>query len=100
MDYDVITGKEDVFVNRFKEVMDLMKSMDLHHETRLFKDVYNDEPSFLVVSEWKTKEGFMEFIKSDVFRETTNWGKEEVLRDRPRHKVYKTSAMENNRPSS
>jgi heme-degrading monooxygenase HmoA len=43
----------------------------------------------LIVSEWSEEQAFNEFIRSDAFRAVTNWGKEQILSDRPRHKVYK-----------
>ena len=39
--------------------------------------------------EWSDEEAFKSFIQSDAFRSVTNWGREQILSDRPRHKVYK-----------
>ncbi|HBL47533.1 MAG TPA: antibiotic biosynthesis monooxygenase, partial [Planctomycetaceae bacterium] len=39
--------------------------------------------------EWSDEQAFKDFIQSDAFRAVTNWGKEEILSDRPRHKIYK-----------
>ena len=33
-------------------------------------------------------EAFLAFIRSDAFREVTNWGKEQILAGRPRHRIF------------
>jgi len=48
-----------------------------------------DGASYLITSEWSEEEAFNGFIRSEAFREVTNWGAEQILSDRPRHKVYK-----------
>jgi heme-degrading monooxygenase HmoA len=55
--------------------------------TRLYRDVVSSQ-SYLIHSEWETRDAFTAFIRSDAFREVTNWGKEEILADRPSHRIY------------
>ena len=59
-----------------------------HSNSTLWKDVA-DDASYLITSEWSDDSAFQAFIQSDAFREVTNWGKEQILSDRPRHKIYK-----------
>ena len=55
---------------------------------KLFKDVA-DDCSYLIISEWSDDKAFQAFLQSQAFRDVTNWGKEQILSDRPRHKIYK-----------
>ena len=88
MHYDVIPGKEAEFKNGFINVLEHLKQVAGHIESHLFEDVQS-AGSFLIQSEWQTHEAFNDFIKSPAFKNVTSWGKAEILRGRPRHKVYK-----------
>jgi heme-degrading monooxygenase HmoA len=87
MHYDVIPGKEQEFVAGFLRTLDLLKRLPGHVESRLFEDV-ESKGSYLILSQWDRKEDFEAFIHSAAFKETTSWGKAQILRGRPRHKVY------------
>ena len=87
MNYDVIPGKEKTFEDAFMKVLGAMENMPGHSESKLFRDV-RKPGSYLIVSDWKDKEAFSEFINSKQFADVTTWGKEEILSGRPRHKVY------------
>ncbi len=87
MNYKVISGKEETFESTFKSVVKAMGDIDGHSESYLFRDV-NDPQHYLIVSKWNKKAAFTAFIRSDTFRNVANWGKEEILSDRPRHEVY------------
>ena len=93
MNYQIFEDKEDLFLEKFKGVIELLNSMKAHQSTQLYKDVYSLKPSFLVISEWETRDAFLDFIKSDIFRQTTDWGKDGILSERPRHKVYQTEKL-------
>lgn len=88
MNYKVIEGKGQEFEDKFNAVMGALEGADGHTTSALYKDV-NETLSYLIVSEWSDEEAFTAFIQSDAFRAVTNWGKEQILSDRPRHKVYK-----------
>lgn len=88
MNYHVIAGKQSDFENKFAAVLGALRGAAGHTDSKLFKDV-SDDCSYLIVSEWSEEQAFNEFIRSDAFRAVTNWGKEQILSDRPRHKVYK-----------
>ncbi len=88
MNYHVIEGKQQDFEQKFAAVIDALKAADGHVSSTLWKDV-SDDASYLITSEWSDEEAFKSFIQSDAFRSVTNWGKEQILSDRPRHKVYK-----------
>lgn len=88
MHYDVVSGKEQIFIESFLKTLELMKTVAGHVESHLFEDV-QQRGTFLIQSEWATMKDFEAFIHSDAFRAVTAWGKAEILRGRPRHKVYR-----------
>lgn len=87
MNYDVIPGKEKTFEDAFKKVLGVMATMPGHSSSQLYRDV-SKPGSYLIVSDWNSKEAFSEFISSKQFADVTTWGKEQILSGRPRHKVY------------
>jgi heme-degrading monooxygenase HmoA len=87
MHYDVIPGKETEFKQGFLKVIDHLKTVPGHLDSHLYEDVAAPG-SFLIQSGWKTKQDFENFIHSDAFKQVTSWGKAEILRGRPQHKVY------------
>ncbi|MCH8906243.1 MAG: antibiotic biosynthesis monooxygenase [Candidatus Heimdallarchaeota archaeon] len=94
MNYDIFPDKEQLFVTKFKDVMDILSKDEFHQSSHLYKDVYNESPSFLVVSVWETRDAFLKFIKSDIFKKVTDWGKDGILSARPRHKVYSIQELQ------
>jgi heme-degrading monooxygenase HmoA len=87
MHYDVIAGKEEEFERGFLNVLDYLKGVAGHVESRMFEDV-RTIGSYVILSEWQTRDAFQAFLKSDAFKQVTAWGKAEILRGRPTHKVY------------
>lgn len=87
MHYDVISGKEQEFKQGFLNVINHLKTVPGHVESHLYEEVASPG-SFLIQSQWTTKQDFENFIHSDTFKQVTSWGKAEILRGRPRHKVY------------
>ena len=87
MQYEVIPGKEDEFEQGFLKVLEFLKTLPGHIESRMFEDVAS-VGSYLILSQWRSREDFDRFIHSDEFGKVTQWGKAELLRSRPRHKVY------------
>ncbi len=90
MYYDVIPEKAEMFTTRFREVIALLGTMPGHKETFLYHRV-DDPYSFAIMSEWEDRQAFLDFIGSETFRQTVSWGKEQVLRGAPRHKIYPKS---------
>jgi heme-degrading monooxygenase HmoA len=88
MNYHVIAGKEQDFEDKFAGVISALEAAEGHTSSTLWKDVA-DGASYLITSEWSDEDAFNEFIRSEAFRDVTNWGKEEILSGRPQHKVYK-----------
>lgn len=89
MNYHVIPGKEQDFEEKFAGVVAALEAAEGHSSSTLWKDV-TDGASYLITSEWSEEEAFTSFIGSDAFRQVTNWGKEQILAGRPRHKIYKS----------
>ena len=87
MHYDVIPGKETEFVTGFLNVLEHLKTVAGHIESHMYEDIQS-KGSYVILSEWQTKESFGAFISSAAFKQVTSWGKTEILRSRPRHKVY------------
>ena len=90
MYYDVIPEKSGLFTTKFQEVIALLSTIPGHKVTYLYQRV-DDPHSFAVISEWDDREAFLEFIGSETFRSVTQWGREQVLRGAPRHKIYPRS---------
>lgn len=91
MDYKIVPGKDEEFLAVFKKVMGIMEEMAGHAVTHLYRDV-DEEHDYLVVSEWTDEAAFNSFIESDRFKGVVTWGKENVLRSRPKHEIYGGSA--------
>jgi len=87
MHYDVIPGKEEEFEQGFLKVLEHLKTLPGHVESHMYEDVAS-AGSYVILSHWETKESFEHFIHSPEFAKVTAWGKAEMLRGRPRHKVY------------
>jgi heme-degrading monooxygenase HmoA len=87
MHYDVLPGKGPAFEAGFIGVLALMRTLPGHVETHLYEDVQTPG-SYVIMSQWQTKESFEAFIHSKEFADTVTWGKAEILATRPRHKVY------------
>ena len=88
MNYHVIEGKQADFEGKFNAVLAALRGAAGHSDSNLYKDI-NDGCSYLITSEWSDEKALQEFIQSQAFRDVTNWGKEQILSDRPRHKIYK-----------
>ncbi|MCH2125376.1 MAG: antibiotic biosynthesis monooxygenase [Pirellulaceae bacterium] len=88
MNYHVIEGKQQDFEDKFAAVIDALNAAEGHSNSTLWKDV-SDSASYLISSEWSDEQAFMDFIQSQAFRDVTTWGKEQILSDRPRHKIYR-----------
>jgi heme-degrading monooxygenase HmoA len=87
MHYEVIPGKEEDFKRGFAGVLGVLKTFPGHVESRLFEDV-NLPGSYMIWSQWSSKSDFEKFLKSPEFASATSWGKTQILRARPQHKVY------------
>ena len=88
MNYHVIEGKQQIFEDKFAAVIDALKAAEGHSTPTLWRDV-GDDASYLITSEWSDEQAFTDFIRSDAFRDVTNWGKEQILSGRPQHKIYR-----------
>lgn len=88
MNYRVLEGKQAEFEQKFAAVLDALRNAAGHQQSNLFQDVH-DRTSYLITSEWSDEAAFTDFIHSQAFKDVTNWGKETVLADRPRHRVYR-----------
>src|SRR3954465_13015817 len=92
MHYDVVAGKEQEFEQGFVKVLDHLKGVLGHVESRLYEDVQS-VGSYVILSEWQSHDAFTAFLRSDAFKQVTAWGRAEILRGRPRHRIYTDSTM-------
>jgi len=87
MHYEVVAGKELEFEKGFLGVLEHLKAVPGHVESHLYEDVAS-EGSYVILSQWESREAFNAFLRSEAFRKLTAWGKAEMLRSRPRHQVW------------
>ena len=88
MNYQVREGTQKLFEEKFAAVIGALRQATGHARSNLYRDV-NDECTYLIISEWSQETAFVEFIHSDLFKQVTDWGKEQILTARPQHKIYK-----------
>ncbi len=89
MNYYVLPGKGQIFEDACKKVVETMNGIEGHDESHLYREVGDDEPVYLIVSRWDSEGAFEAFVASDAFKKVTNWGKQNILSDRPRHTTYR-----------
>jgi|SRR6185437_4257085 len=87
MKYEVKPGKEEEFEKGFLGVLELLKTLPGHVESHLYEDVASIG-SYIIMSRWESKESYAAFLRSDAFKNAVAWGKAEILRSRPQHRVY------------
>src|SRR5262249_3945840 len=87
MHYEVIPGKEEEFEKGFLGVLEHLKKVRGHVESHMYEDVAS-VGSYVILSEWDSKESFDQFMRSPEFKTVVAWGKAEILRARPKHKVF------------
>ena len=87
MHYDVVPGKEQEFEKGFLAVIEHLKTVAGHVQSKLYEDVASTG-SYLILSQWQDKDSFQRFLQSPEFAKVTAWGRAEILRGRPRHQVY------------
>lgn len=85
--YDVKPGQEAVFEGMVDRLIGALEQNEGHVKSMLYRAVKNPR-SYAIISEWDSQEAFTTFIHSDAFKQATDFGKAEVLEQRPRHKVY------------
>ena len=87
MHYEVKPGREEEFEKGFLSVLEHLKTVPGHIDSHLYEDVAS-VGSYVILSQWQTRESFQQFLRSSEFARVTAWGREEILRSRPRHQIY------------
>jgi heme-degrading monooxygenase HmoA len=85
--YDVRPGQEQLFEETVDRVIELISKNSGHVKSFLYRNVKNPR-SYAILSEWNSQTDFTNFIRSEVFHQVAEFGKEQILEQRPRHKVY------------
>ncbi len=86
LNYDVKPPHRQVFERYCLEVIDAMRAMPGHVETRLYGDLARPA-SYLIYSQWDTPASFRAFMRSDAFQAAQRFGRD-ILDGPPRHHVY------------
>ena len=87
MHYEVKPGKEEEFEQGFLGVLNLLKTLPGHIESHMYEDI-ESRGSYVILSQWESKEAYGQFLSSPEFAKAVAWGKAEILRSRPKHKVF------------
>ena len=90
MYYDVLEGQGAAFESKFESVVRALQAAPGHKSSFLYRRV-DDPDSYAILSEWDDPDAFRSFIKSEAFHQVTAWGRANVLRNDPRHKIYPRS---------
>ncbi|MGC9106248.1 MAG: antibiotic biosynthesis monooxygenase family protein [Thermoprotei archaeon] len=84
--YRVKKGHEKEFEETFMKVLMILKAnVPGFKDAKLYRSV-TDPQEYLIYSEWESLEVFRNFISSNAYRETVNYGRT-ILEGRPVHKV-------------
>ena len=97
MQYEVKPGKEEEFEKGFLAVLEVLRTLPGHVESRLYEDVAS-VGSYMIMSRWASKEAYSAFLRSEAFKSAVAWGKAEILRSRPTHRVYQDDESAAGRP--
>ena len=87
MHYEVKPRKEEEFEQGFLGMLKLLKTLPGHVESHMYEDI-ESRGSYVILSQWESKEAYAKFLSSPEFANAVAWGKAEILRARPRHKVF------------
>ena len=87
MQYEVKPGKEQEFEKGFLKTLEVLRTLPGHIESNLYEDVAS-RGSYIILSRWASREDYAAFLRSDAFKAAVAWGKAEILRSRPKHRVY------------
>ena len=88
MQYEVRPGKEEEFEKGFLSTLELLRTLPGHIESNLYEDVASTG-SYIILSRWASKKEYEAFLRSEAFKAAVAWGKAEILRSRPKHRVYR-----------
>jgi heme-degrading monooxygenase HmoA len=91
MNYYVRPGKERLFEDACRNVIDALAVAEGHETSKLYRCVDPGDPEYLIVSHWHDEAAFRAFVRSERFRKVTSWGAENILSGPPRHTTYGAS---------
>ncbi len=86
MNYEVAEGREAAFEARLARVVQAMQQAPEHLNTMLYRQV-TDDRRYLVVSVWRSREGFDAFVATAAFRAFAQWSTEHALIGQ-QHEIY------------
>ena len=86
IDYDVRPGQQEPFEDLARQVLAVLDQVPGHRETRVYRDIFRLH-SYLIRSEWASREDLVSFTHSQRFREVQGMGTD-LLLGPPRHEIY------------
>ena len=90
MNYQVLEGKEEVFEGACRKVLEVMREIDGHQDSQIYRRVdAGENAQYLIVSRWSDEDAFNHFVASDTFKKVASWGLKDVLAGRPTHTTYR-----------
>jgi heme-degrading monooxygenase HmoA len=86
--YKIKKGYEKNFENTFSNILNFLKENYRGFiDAKLYRRV--DEPNeYMIYSEWDSLESFKNFIESDAYKKTIEYGRS-IVEGRPKHRIYK-----------
>ena len=72
MNYQVVPGKEQEFESAFEGVANALDKAEGHDRSTLYKDCKHPG-NYLIMSQWTDETAYQAFIRSEAFRNVTNW---------------------------
>ena len=91
MNYYVREGKERVFEEACRSVIQVLQEAEGHEESKIYRCIEAGDPEYLIVSRWREAGAFERFIASEGFKKVTRWGAQNILTAPPRHTTYGVS---------
>ena len=70
MNYQVLEGKEQIFEDACRKVLEAMNGAQGHDDSQLFRRVDAEKGEYLIVSRWADEDAFRAFIASDTFKKS------------------------------
>ena len=87
MNFTVSRGKEDRFLEIFREIMENIEGASGHTETHLYRDVYSEQ-DYQMITKWTDETAYGAFFESKAIKSVADWGNNDVLVTPPRYQMY------------
>ncbi len=79
-------GKEKIFERKCHRLLRSVQDSPGHFCTQLYRSPFQKH-TYLIISQWETREAFNTFVTSDQFHTASIWATATILAAQPRHIV-------------